>query len=873
MGTKRRLLILLFLGAFTLSFWLFGSIPWTQAKLGNITIAQSPEASQLVLKGVELYQKNDYAEAIKHWQTALSIYQTKTLDDRQAKAVILENLARATQKQGNSAQSLAYWQDAIAYYRNTKNQQKVGRFLTEQAQIYSNLGQQRKAISLLCNAPQTNPCLTESALQIARDRRDSLGEAAAKGSLGEAYRLRGDYQQASEYLQASLKLAKKIKRPAYIDSALNGLGNTYTNLARDRERLAKSAQITGDTIEAEKIKQEALKFNSQALKYFQENLKIARSQNNKLAQMRSQLNLISAYYRLGNNAKAEQARQQAFSLFAYLPVAREKVYAAIDLSKLLQPVPAFEETAAVTPCLQPEFQSSEIELLQQALSMAKQINDQPSQSLALGQLGRVYECRQDYQQALESTLAARWLAEQNLNSESLYLWEWQTGRIFKETNRIKEAIDLYERAIASLESVRNNILVASRNLQFDFRDIVDPIYRQLVALKLEQSLPNSAQPENLTSVLATADRLQLAELQNYFGDDCTITATNQGLLTDFKGIGNDTAVISSIILANRTALVANFPNGQRQLKWLDVDSQTLRQEINQFRRGLESYFDPYNFQQGQKIYNWLIRPFAQDLERSQIKTLVFVQDGILRSVPMAALHDGKQFLIEKYAIATTPSLTLTEPKADERQKVRALILGITKSANIDGETFPALAAVKNEVSAIAKLIPENQELLNNQFTRYRLQQALNENVYSIVHIATHGEFGSVPQDTFLVTGNNKKLTISELESLIRNTVQSNEEIELLMLTACQTAIGDERAALGLAGVAVQAGVKSSLASLWSINDQATAKISTRFYKNLIQTKVSKAEALRQAQLALIKQGEKYNHPAYWAPYILVGNWL
>ncbi|MEN9565672.1 MAG: hypothetical protein RLZZ69_868, partial [Cyanobacteriota bacterium] len=395
----------------------------------------------------------------------------------------------------------------------------------------------------------------------------------------------------------------------------------------------------------------------------------------------------------------------------------------------------------------------------------------------------------------------------------------------------------------------------------------------LIALKLEQPFPELDQTENLTSVLNTTNRFQLAELQNYFGDDCVITSIDQELLNDSSSFGQDTVVISSIILADRTALVANFPNGQKQFKWLNVDSQTLRQEINKFRRGLESYFDLYSFQQAQKMYNWLIRPFAEDLERSPIKTLVFVQDGILRSVPMAALHDGKQFLIEKYAIATTPSLTLTEPEDDADQQPKALVLGLTKSAVVEGQNFPALASVKQEVSAIEELIPDSQDLLNTQFTRSRLKQALQENDYSIVHIATHGEFGSAPENTFLVTGNNQKLTIRELESLIRNTIQSNEEIELLMLTACQTAIGDERAALGLAGVAVQAGVKSSLASLWSINDLATARIATSFYQNLTQTNVNQAEALRQAQLALINDGEKYNHPAYWAPYILVGNWL
>jgi tetratricopeptide (TPR) repeat protein len=321
MGTKRRLLMFFFCAAFALSLW-FGSIPFTQAKLGNITIAQSLQANQLVEQGVKLYQKKDYAQAIEQWQMALNVDRTK--GDRFSQTIIRENLARAYQQQGNKDKALAYWQKAIAYYRDTKNQQKVGRLLTEQAQIYSSLGQQKKAILLLCNTPQINACLPESALQIARDRQDRVGEAAAKGSLGNAYRLRGNYQQARDYLQASLKIAKEIKEPAYISSALDGLGNTYANLALDRDRLAQSAQINGDTIEATNIKQEAFKYNSQALKYFQENLKI--THNDKLAKMRSQLNSISAYYRLGDDAKAEQARKQAFSLFTSLPVDRDKAY-------------------------------------------------------------------------------------------------------------------------------------------------------------------------------------------------------------------------------------------------------------------------------------------------------------------------------------------------------------------------------------------------------------------------------------------------------------------------------------------------------------------------------------------------------------------
>jgi CHAT domain-containing protein len=888
MPIQRRFLVFLFLGTLTLSLWLSHvSLTLGRVRLEEVAIAQSPNADRLVREGVELYQRGDYLAAIARWQSALTVYHQK--GDRASQAIVFENLARATQLEGNSEQAIAYWDDAIAYYRQTKALQKVGRLLTEQAQSYSNLGQLRKAIVLLCNVPQEKVCLPESALHIARSGGDRQGEAAALGSLGDAYRLRGDEQKAIEYLQASLKIAREIKHLAYISSSYSSLGNTYLNLAQNRDRLAYSARIRGD--DANQLQREASDYNSQALSYLQKSLELARHQNDRLAQMQALLNLIPALERTKEKAKAEQAQQQALSLLVSLPDSRDKVYAAIDLTNRLQSESSFEETATIAKCLKPELQSLGIELLQQAISISKRIKDNRSESFALGELGRFYECRQDYKQALDLTLQARWTAEQDLNAkDSLYLWEWQAGRIFRATNQKQKAIELYERAIATLGDIRGSILVASRDLQFNFRDTVEPIYRQLVALKLEQAsfASTQRQQEYLSSVLTTIDDLKLTELQNYFGDDCEVTVVNRESLSNLANLGEDTVVFNSIIFNNRTAIVASFPNGQKRFEWIDINSKTLREEVNQFRLGLESFFDPYNVKQAQKLYNWLIRPFAKDLAQVPIKTLVFIQDGILRSIPMAALHDGKQFLVQKYAIVTTPSLTLTESKPLDSQELQALILGLTKSVTVDGRRFPALKYVNREINAIASLIPQSKEILNDGFTRRRLQQELDKNNYRLVHIATHGEFGAVAQDTFLVTGNNEKLTINELDPLIRRTTQAPEKIELLTLTACQTAIGDERAALGLAGVAVQAGAKSALASLWYIEDAATAQLATIFYENLTQCKqaqpsagegsctrlgLNKAEALQQAQLALINKGGQYAHPAYWAPYILIGNWL
>ncbi|HBY80707.1 MAG TPA: hypothetical protein DEG47_27705, partial [Cyanobacteria bacterium UBA11148] len=229
--------------------------------------------------------------------------------------------------------------------------------------------------------------------------------------------------------------------------------------------------------------------------------------------------------------------------------------------------------------------------------------------------------------------------------------------------------------------------------------------------------------------------------------------------------------------------------------------------------------------------------------------------------------------VQKYAIATTPTLTLTDPTTLNREKLRALALGLTKSTTIEGREFPPLANVSVELSKVKTLIPGSKELLNDEFTRNRLQQELNQTVYPLIHIATHGEFGGDPENTFIVTGNNEKLTITELDRMLRNVSRRPEPVELLTLTACQTAAGDDRAALGLAGVAVQAGARSALASLWFIDDATTAQIATDFYTNLRDSSINKAEALRTAQVSLIEAGGKNAHPAYWAAFILIGNWL
>jgi len=894
----RHVLVTLFLTSLTICLWL-NHVPFNylQLRWGEVANAQSANASQLVQQGIERYKTGDVQGAIASWQTALTAYQST--NDRANEAIVQEKLAIAYQQIGQFGEAIDYWKGAIANYQQVGDFVKLGRLLTELAQTYSRLGQNREAIALLCGTSEADEvCLKSegSALQIAQKFSDLPGEAAALGSLGEGYRLRGKYDRAIETLEASLKIVLEINPPAYHASVLNSLGNAYFSKAQLNEQRADSAKFRNAESKANEFIKEATADYTKALGYFDRSLELTRTQNDRSSQMRSLLNLIQLYYRPkysnlpDNTNKAEPALQQALTLLNSIPDSSNKVYAAVDLAELERPVSSINYTSFPAQCLPRKLNELQAEkLLQKAVSIGRGIKDSRSESFALGKLGHLYECRKDYNKALDFTKQARLAGDQNLRAkDSLYLWEWQAGRIYKAQAKESEAIAAYERAIATLEGeggIRDNLLITQRDLQFSFRDTITPLYREFAQLKLEraEALPIASleYQKELDAALNAIDSLKLAELQNYFGNECVFTVFEPERVDDLER--EDTAVFSSIILEDRTAIVVSLPNSDPKVKpnterrfkrlvWIN-DSKKLTEETKRFRIEIQKFYDPTDafLTPSQNLYDSLIRPFASDLTSTKIKTLVFIQDGLLRSVPMAALHDGEEFLVQKYAIATTPGLRLTSPKPLNFPTLRTLALGLTEATTVDGEKFKALANVTDEIDRVIKQFPGSKKLLDELFTPESLEQELKQTVYPIIHIATHGQFGTIPEDSFLVTGNNEKITITQLESDIRRFSKDKEPVELLALTACQTGIGDDRATLGMAGITVQAGVRSALASLWYVDDAFTQELVAKFYDNL-RSQMSKAEALKEAQKALINQNKNI-HPAKWASFILIGNWL
>jgi CHAT domain-containing protein len=865
--------------------------------------------SPTVQQGIERYQAGKFMEAIALWEEALP-----QISEVKERAIIYTNLALAYRQTGQLDRAIAYWDEAIKIYRSQADattRQLLAGLLTEQAQAYSSLGQHRRAITLL-----------ESAIELAQQNRERLTESAAQGALGNAYWALGDYEKALAAHETTLEIASELNNVSYVATALNNLGNVYVSKALRSSYQANVADSEGDEKEVIRLTQAATQDRAEARTFFEQSVQTARGVA-VLEEVRALLNLTHLL-EVGNGKDLPQSPNQDLiesnwnrlrELLSNAPDSREKAYALINLAE------SFRRHESV------ESQES-VQVLEQALAVARAIGDSRAESFAVGSLGKLQEDAGDYAKAMELTRTAQFAAQQVNAPDSLYRWQWQAGRLLKSMDAREQAIAAYEQAIATLQSIRGDIVAANRELQFDFTEQVEPVYRELMELLLEspeasvnsqlskpkstsrpnpQPLPckgrgagviaplrigerfgerfadwcvnsslnegliaqqrvraNQSPKSNVEKVVDTLELLKLAELQNFFGDECVQVALAESegssSLTDIN-----TVVVYSVILNNQTQMILRSPNGSLTNYRAAISKQEIEAEINQLRYFLESRATEEYIPKVQKIYDLLIRPMEADLAAIQPTTLVFINDGALRKVPMAALHDGKEFLIQKYPIAIAPSLTLTARKPLDHSNLEALSLGLT----VERSPFAPLTNVEAEVTAVNKILG-GTELLDEAFTLPNLQAQLQKKSFPIVHIATHGKFGVDAESTFLV-GFDQRISIEQIDKLLRFR-NGRKSVELLTLSACQTATGDNRSALGIAGVAVRAGVESALATLWYINDEATVPLIEEFYSQLRQPNSSKAEALRNAQIKMITD-VNYNHPAVWSPFVLIGNWL
>jgi len=862
-------------------------------------------------------QLGKWKEAEQAIATSLQLLKTQAITptQRRIQAQTFDIQGQVELGVGRSQAALKIWQQAANIYKDIGDKQGLLQNQINQAQAMQELGLYRRACETLLAALEIQHqdlIISEQQLQNLSAKFPKTAKLASLQvvglrSLGDVLRAIGNRKDSEQVLAESVKLAQQLGDTQNLAANYLSLGNTFLTLGNQKaqtEKITTPITFTSSQNCITQANNTAVELYQQAAACYHQ-AELAPDAN---TSTKAQLNLLSLLIQTQQWADISTLLPTIQPQLNKLPISHKAIYAQINLaqnliclksainpqvsqlsSPLLQQCGVTQKKITNTgdntlqPSLMPAWEDV-AKIVTTARNHAQILQDKQGEAYALGYLGGVYQEIGDMTNAQRLTEQALRLASSFNTPHITYRWQWQLGRLRRIQKNQQQAISAYTGAFETLKSLRQDLTaVINPEVQYTFRDSVAPVYRELVDLLLQG---NNSQQKNLKQARDVTEALQLAELDDYFRDAC-IQAKPQQIDRVVDKATPTAAVLYAITLPERLELILKVP-GQDNLEHYTttVTQEELEKNLQQLIERLNDKTSfAYEIQAlSQKTYEWLIQPIQTKLAKNKIKTLVFVLDGMLRNIPMAVLYDrpSQEYLVQKYALVLTPGLQLINPRPLTNVPLKAIIAGISKELNFtdENEYFHNLEFVPNELGKIEKEIKNHEKLLDRDFMKNTLQQHLATAKFTIVHLATHGEFNSDPEKTFIATWD-RLIKIKDLDSLLR-AGKTNQpiSIELLVLSACETATGDNRATLGLAGVAVRAGARSTLASLWSVNDESTSELMGEFYRELVHTNgsknISKAEALQQAQLALLNNrdpNKQWERPYYWAPFVLVGNWL
>lgn len=745
------------------------------------------------------------------------------LSESTAKTTSHDLIAKGHQwyEQGNFEQAAESWTQASANFQQSGDHPNHIQALIYVSRALAEMGKNQRAQLLL-----------QTAVQIAQTHNHTRLMAQALDQLGALHLNVGEAEKALSILQEGLKISRDIQDRPLVATILNDLGNTHSFLNNPEAAIA---AYTESSILAESLNLHSLSIRAMV--------------NAGLVEMTTDA-IPNATLRL----------QQAWDKTRNLPDSHEKVQNFLTIGRGLRDISRQDTENRASLFTQAS------EALQNGIHSAKAIGDWKQESYGWGFLAEMYEEEGRHREALKLTQLAIRASQQGQAPEALYLWEWKTGQHFKQLGQLDDAILAYQRAIDTLQPIRQELVAGLPNHPTAFRESIGALFFEMADALLErtdQLADGSQRNDLLYQTRDTIEAFKAAELQDYFKDDCV--EVNQARIQPIDQVASNTAIIYPIVFQDRTDILMSLGGTIKRIT-VPIAEQELTQDIHRFRTLLEKRTTHQYLPHAQTLYTLLMQPLEPYLNEFNIHTLVFVPDGALRTIPMSTLHDGEQFLIQKYAIATTPGLTLTDARSLNREHVHLLSMGLTEGV----QGFSPLPNVQQEIQDIQNLFG-GTSLLNKEFLKTNIEREMKQGKFTIVHIASHGKFDQNPQDSY-VLAYDQKLTMNQLGELIGLFQFRQTPLDMLTLSACETAAGDERGALGLAGVAIKSGARSALATLWFINDQASSLLINQFYRQLKQSSHSKAQALRDAQLTLLDH-PIYRHPSYWAPFLLINNWL
>lgn len=794
--------------------------------------------------GISYILLSQNEKAISYFEQSLVI--RREVKDRRGEGTTLTNLALAHLYLNQYEKSIGYNEEALALTREVKDQRGEGDCLTNLGNAYDDLGQFDKAIGY-----------HEQALKVHREIGDRADEALDLDSLGLSYQYLGQSEKAIGYYEQALAIARAVKNRGGEGVFLSNLGQAYASLSQFKR----------------------------AIEYYGQALAIQREVKNRLGEGEDLNNLGDAFHALGENQKAIEYFVQALAISRGVKDRRAE---AAELAGLMETWQASSE-----PRLAIFYGKQVVNVTQSIRSEIRGLGQDVQRSYLKGN------------EAPYHTLAELLIAQGRLAEAEQVLALLKEEEYFQYIRRDgEEASSLNRRADLTAEEA-------------EWQKRYDAIGGQLMAIGAERAalLAKKTLSEEDTRRLTALDRditvgnqkfqQFLGELAEHFSAKLEAhrriaeIQETQGIMEDLRDLPEGTVAIFTLAAQDKFYAILRTTDAQKAYEY-PIKAADLNRKIADFRQAAEDpRIDPRPL--GQELYQILVGGMAQDLRQAKAKTLMWSLDGALRYVPLAALYDGQQYLIEQYRVSVMTLASSTRLKDRPDPEWRAVGFGVTKAYG----GSPALPFVSSELAAIIATgsghegVMQGDIRLDDEFTRDSMQQELLRR-FPVVHIASHFRFS--PGDdakSFLLLGDGGHFSLAELK------ISANlfGGVQLLTLSACNTGVGDGTEVEGFGTLAQRQGAKAVIASLWAVMDESTSHLMQEFYRiRESSPDITKVEALREAQLELLRgtgqfsgmtRGVSVNpaaerpgaprfptdpkalfaHPYFWAPFFLMGNWL
>ncbi|KPQ32735.1 MAG: hypothetical protein HLUCCO16_19630 [Phormidium sp. OSCR] len=823
-----------------------------------------------------------YERAIDFYEQSLAI--TREIGDRAGEGNALSNLGNVYNSLGQYERAIDFYEQSLTIAREIGDRAGEGRVLGNLGVAYLNQGQYERAIDFY-----------EQRLEIAREIGDRAGEGSALGNLGNVYDSLGQYERAIDFYEQSLAITREIGDRAGEGSALGNLGNAYYSLGQyeraidlHEQHLAIAREIGDRAGEGRALGNLGNAYNSlgqyeRAIDLHEQNLAIDREIGDRAGEGGSLGNLGVVYNSLGQYERALEQFGQAIALFNELGARAEEATFLSNIGSLLN-----DQN-------QPELG---IIFLKASVDVREAIR------------GDIRGLDTDLQQSFTDTVADsyRLLADLLLQQDRII----EAQRVLdllkiQELDDYLQGVRRNSRTESGVDYLRPELTILAR--YSDLQDSAIDAGRELASLRAI-AIPErtAAQNQRIADLITLRNELNsdfnefvrspeirnLIEQLSFEARDASVSLASLDRLRDELQQLN-AVIFYPLVLEDRLELIITAPDAPPLRRTVPIGREQLNRTILAFRDALENV-DPRIETPAQQLYDWLIAPIQADLEAAGVDTIIYAPDGQLRYIPLAALHDGDQWLAQRYQVNNITAESLTNFTEADAAQPSILAAAYTDSApshtplvNGTAYTFFGLAGAREEVA----LLPSNQLLLDDDFSLATLLPIMDE--FSVLHLATHAAFvPGVPEDSFILFGNGDTPTLRDIESWTLNGV------DLVVLSACETGVGglgNGEEILGLGYQFQQRGAKAVMASLWTVSDQGTQVLMTAFY-DALQQDMTKTEALQAAQRALITNdfeavggqrgsielisgstgqrlvpGGTLAHPYYWAPFILIGNGL